>query len=132
MRRNSRSLAGRLAACAGKILKRDAAAARQMPGIKAVCWPRTFPGRNDVGAVKQDEILLADKEVCFMAIWWRWLSAIRRKRVARRREGGCGIRVAAPVLTLRDAIAKNSFHNEPNFIRRGDAEKNLADAPLML
>jgi xanthine dehydrogenase molybdopterin binding subunit len=27
-----------------------------------------------------------------------------------------------PVLTLRDAIAKGSFHNEPNFIRRGEVE----------
>ena len=116
-----------------KILKRDVAAARQMPGIKAVLLAEDIPGRNDVGAVKQDEILLADKEVLFHG----HLVAL----VVGNSQEAC--RAAAekvvveyesltPVLTLRDAIAKNSFHNEPNFIRRGDAEKNLADAPLML
>jgi len=48
-----------------KILKRDATAARQMPGINAVLLAEDIPGRNDVGAVKHDESLLADKEVLF-------------------------------------------------------------------
>jgi xanthine dehydrogenase molybdopterin-binding subunit B len=33
---------------------------------------------------------------------------------------------------LRDAVAKGSFHNEPNFICRGDAEKSLSVAPMTL
>jgi len=116
-----------------KILKRDAAVARQMLGIKAVLLAEDVPGRNDVGAVKQDEILLADKEVLFHG----HLVAL----VVGDSQEAC--RAAAekvvveyepltPILTLPDAIAKGSFHNEPNFIRRGNAEESLAAAPLML
>ncbi len=34
-----------------------------MPGITAVLLAEDVPGLNDVGAVRHDEILLADKEV---------------------------------------------------------------------
>jgi xanthine dehydrogenase small subunit len=112
-----------------KILKRDATAARLMPGIKAVLLAEDVPGRNDVGAVKQDESLLADKEVLFHG----HLVAL----VVGESPEAC--RAAAekvvveyeplePILTVRDAIAKNSFHNEPNFIRRGDVARVLGDA----
>src|SRR5208337_3837099 len=46
-----------------RILRREATAARQMPGIAAVLLAEEVPGENDVGAVRHDEILLADKEV---------------------------------------------------------------------
>ncbi|HSY16996.1 MAG TPA: xanthine dehydrogenase molybdopterin binding subunit [Candidatus Acidoferrales bacterium] len=116
-----------------KILRRDATAARAMPGIKAVLLAEDIPGRNDVGAVKQDEILLADKEVLFHG----HLVAL----VVGESQEAC--RAAAekvvveyepltPVLELRDAVAKGSFHNEPNFIRRGDMETSLAAAPLTI
>ena len=35
-----------------RISKRDATAARLMPGIRAVLLAEDIPGRNDVGAVK--------------------------------------------------------------------------------
>jgi xanthine dehydrogenase molybdopterin binding subunit/xanthine dehydrogenase small subunit len=116
-----------------KILKRDVTAARQMPGVKAVLLAEDIPGRNDVGVVKQDEILLADKE----ALYDGHLIAL----VVGETPEAC--RAAAekvvveyeplpPILTLQDAIAKESFHTEPNFMRRGDAEKALKAAPLTL
>src|SRR6185295_10653262 len=37
-----------------------------------------------------------------------------------------------PVLTLRQALAEKSFHNEPNFSRRGSCDGALATAPLTL
>jgi len=111
-----------------KILKRDAAAARRMPGVKAVLLAEDVPGLNDAGT-KRDEILLADKEVLFH-------SQIVALVVGESQEA---CRAAAekviveyeplpPVLTLRDAMAKGSFHNEPNFIRRGDAASILGSA----
>src|SRR5208282_1018349 len=48
-----------------KILKRDASAAKTMPGVAAVLLAEDVPGLNDVGAVRHDEILLADKEVFY-------------------------------------------------------------------
>ena len=48
-----------------RILRRDATAARAMPGIAAVLLAEDVPGLNDVGAVRHDEILLADKEAFY-------------------------------------------------------------------
>ncbi len=116
-----------------KILKRDATAARQMPGIKAVLLAEDIPGRNDIGAVKQDEILLADKEVFFHGHLVALV--VGDSQAACRAAAACVVveyEPLAPILTLRDAIAKESFHNERNFIRRGDAPKELSAAPLTL
>jgi xanthine dehydrogenase molybdopterin binding subunit/xanthine dehydrogenase small subunit len=115
-----------------KILKRDATVARQMPGIHAVLLAEDIPGLNDVG-MKHDEPLLATNEVLFHS----QLVAL----VVGESQEAC--RAAAekvvveyeplpPILTLPDAVAKKSFHNEPNFIRRGDVEKSLSDASLKL
>ncbi len=116
-----------------RILKRDATAARAMPGIEAVLLAEDIPGQNDVGAVKKDEILLADSEVFFHG----HLVAL----VVGETQELC--RAAAekvvveyeplpPVLSLPQAVSEGSFHNEPNFIRRGDVAQGLQAAPLTL
>ena len=115
-----------------KILKRDATAARQMLGIKAVLLAEDIPGVNDVG-MKHDEPLLAMNEVLFHS----QLVAL----VVGDSQEAC--RAAAekvvveyeplpPILTLTDAVARGSFHNDPNFIRRGDVAKELPAAPQIL
>ncbi|MCU0787383.1 MAG: xanthine dehydrogenase molybdopterin binding subunit, partial [Verrucomicrobia bacterium] len=112
-----------------RILRRDVTAARGMPGIKAVLLAEDIPGLNDVG-MRHDEPLLAEGEVLYHG----HLVAL----VVGETEAAC--RAAAekvvieyeplsPVLTLRQAIESDSFHNEPNFIRRGDVVKALAEAP---
>ena len=116
-----------------KILKRDATAARQMPGIKAVLLAEDVPGRNDVGAVKQDEILLADKEALFHGHIIALVVGETQEACRAAAEKVVVEYEALPaVLTLSDAVAKGSFHNEPNFIRRGDVENSLASSPLTL
>jgi len=98
--------------------------------IHAVLLAEDIPGRND-SCVKPDEFC------------WRTRGFISRPAhplvVAIHRQPARGwenvvveYEPLAPILTLRDAIAKESFHNEPNFIRRGDAPKELSAAPLML
>ena len=37
-----------------------------------------------------------------------------------------------PILTIDEAIAADSFHSEPHFIRRGDVDGRARDAPLTL
>jgi len=116
-----------------KILKRDATAARQMPGIKAVLLAEDIPGRNDVGAVKHDESLLADKEVLFHGHLVALVVGDSQEACrAAAEKVVVEYETLAQILTVRDALAKNSFHNEPNFIRRGDAPKDLSAAPLTL
>jgi xanthine dehydrogenase large subunit len=116
-----------------RILKRDAAGARGMPGIKAVLLAEDIPGENNVGGVKKDEILLADKE--------SWFHGQLVALVVGETQEAC--RAAAekvlveyaplpPILSLEQALTAGSFHNEPNFIRRGKVGPALAKAPLSL
>ena len=116
-----------------RILRRDATAARAMPGIRAVLLAEDVPGENNVGGVKHDEILLADKEVLFHG----QIVAL----VVGESQEAC--RAAAekvvveyeplpPILTLEQALAARSFHNAPNFIRRGKVGAALADSPMTL
>jgi xanthine dehydrogenase molybdopterin binding subunit/xanthine dehydrogenase small subunit len=104
-----------------KILKRDASAAKTMPGIVAVLLAEDVPGLNDVGATRRDEILLADKEVFYHG---QIIALVIGETQEACRNAAAKVVVEyeplLPILTIDDAIAKNSFHTEPNFIRRGD------------
>ena len=116
-----------------RVLRRDATAARQMPGVHAVLLAEDIPGVNDVGALHKDEILLADQEVSFhgqiVAL------AVGESQEACRAAAAKVIidyEPLPPVLTLRQALDQGSFHNEPNFIRRGEVEQALVDSPRTL
>ncbi len=115
-----------------KILKRDATAARKMSGIKAVLMAEDVPGHNDTGT-KNDEPLFADKEVLFHE---QIVALIVGETQEACRAAAAKVLVEyeplAPILTLKQALAEKSFHNESNFIRRGDIERGLSDAPLSL
>jgi len=112
-----------------RILRRDGEAARAMPGISAVLLAEDVPGLNDVGAVRHDEILLADKE----AFYHGQIIAL----VVGESQEACRTAAAKvvveyeplpPIFTIEEAIAGDSFHSDPNFIRRGDMTAALANA----
>ena len=115
-----------------KILKRDAAVARQMPGIKAVLLAEDIPGANDVGT-KKDEPLFATNEVLFHS---QLVALVVGETQEACRAAAEKIEVEyeplTPVVALRQALAEKSFHNEPNFIRRGNCEDALSTAPMTL
>ncbi len=119
-------------ACA-KILKRDSSVAKTMPGIAAVLLAEDVPGLNDVGAVRHDEILLADKEVFFHG---QIVALVVGDSQEACRNAAAKVVVEyeplAPILTIEDAIAQGSFHTEPNFIKRGDVTTGLASSPNTL
>jgi xanthine dehydrogenase molybdopterin binding subunit/xanthine dehydrogenase small subunit len=123
--------------CAGharaRILSRDAAAARAMPGVAAVLLAEDVPGRNDVGAVRHDEILLADREVSYHG---QIVALVVGESQEACRAAAAKIRIEyeplAPILTIAEAIAQNSFHTEPNYIRRGDVAAALKSVPHVL
>jgi xanthine dehydrogenase molybdopterin binding subunit/xanthine dehydrogenase small subunit len=116
-----------------KILKRDASAAKTMPGISAVLLAEDVPGLNDVGAVRHDEVLLADKEVFYHS---QIIALVVGETQEACRNAAAKILVEyeplPPILKIEDAIAQNSFHYEPNFIRRGDAQVALKSSPQVL
>jgi xanthine dehydrogenase large subunit len=125
-----------------RILKRDATAARAMPGIHAVLLAEDVPGLNDVGT-KHDEVLLPDKEVSFHG---QIVALVVGETIEACRAAAEKIAIEyeplEPILTLQQALAAKSFLNEPNFIRRGigsaaraassDIGDALAKTPLKL
>ena len=114
-----------------RIIRRDVSAARAMPGIAGVFLAEDVPGLNDVGAVRHDEILLADKEafyhgqiVALVVGETQQLCRAAAEKVTIEYEPLPGI------FTIEEAIAAKSFHTEANHIERGNVESALAAAPL--
>ncbi len=116
-----------------RILLRDATAARAMPGIRAVLLAEDVPGANNVGGVKHDEILLADKKTFFHG---QIVALVVGETPAACRAAAEKVVVEyeplPPILTLAEALGARSFHNAPNFIRRGKVGKALTDSPMTL
>jgi xanthine dehydrogenase molybdopterin binding subunit/xanthine dehydrogenase small subunit len=114
-----------------RILRRDAAAASAMPGVSAVLMAEDVPGLNDVGAVRHDEILLAENEIFYhgqiVALVVGETQDICRAAAAR---VVVDYEPLPPVLTIEEAIAANSFHTEANHIERGDVGRALQIALL--
>jgi xanthine dehydrogenase large subunit len=116
-----------------RITRRDATAARAMPGIAAVLLAEDVPGLNDVGAVRHDEILLADQEAFYHG---QIIGLVVGETQELCRAAAAQVVVEyeplLPIFTVEEAISAKSFHTEPNYIRRGDFETALRDAPLRL
>ncbi len=116
-----------------RIKKRDVSAARTMPGIRAVITAEDVPGLNDVGAVRKDEELLADKVAQFHG---HIVAVVVGETADQCRAAAEKIKMdyepLDPVLTIEQGIAEKSFHSEPNFMRRGDVAGALSKAPHVL
>jgi xanthine dehydrogenase molybdopterin binding subunit/xanthine dehydrogenase small subunit len=115
-----------------RILRRDATAARAMPGIKAVLLAEDIPGVNDVGT-KGDEPLFAIHEVHYHS---QMVALVVGESLEACRAAAAAVTIdyepLPPIVSLRQALAANSFHNEPNYIRRADVEPAFARAPHIL
>src|SRR5206468_11477953 len=94
-----------------RIVRRDATAARAMPGVVAVLMAEDIPGLNDVGAVRHDEILLADKEVFYHG---HLVALVVGETLEACRAAAARVVVEyetlEPTLTIEQAIASGSFH----------------------
>ena len=110
-----------------RILRRDAEAARRLPGVRAVLLAEDVPGENDVGAVRKDEVLLADKEVFFHG---QLVALVVGDTLEACRLAAAAVHVEyepmRPILSVADAIQAESFHTTPHHIRRGNAEAELS------
>jgi|CZKI01.1.fsa_nt_gi xanthine dehydrogenase molybdopterin binding subunit/xanthine dehydrogenase small subunit len=115
-----------------RVRRRDAARARAMPGVVAVLMAEDVPGINNVGTC-HDEPLFADDEVRYhgqvvAVVVGRSLRACRAAAAAVEVE----YEPLPPLLGIREAIAKGSFHTPPHTIARGDWKSALARSPLRL
>ncbi len=116
-----------------KILSRDATAARAMPGVHAVLLAEDVPGLNDVGAVRHDEILLADQE----AFYHGQIIALvvgETQEICRAAADKVVVEYEPlpPIFTIEEAIDAGSLHTDANFIRRGEVAAGLDAAPRRL
>jgi xanthine dehydrogenase molybdopterin binding subunit/xanthine dehydrogenase small subunit len=116
-----------------RILSRDISAARSMPGVRAVLLAEDVPGLNDVGAVRHDEIFLADKEAFYHG---QIIALVVGDSLEICRAAADKVlveyEVLPPIFTIEEAIEANSFHTEANHIRRGDVAAALQAAPQRL
>src|ERR1700674_885092 len=116
-----------------KILRRDASAARLVPGVSAVFLAEDVPGLNDVGAVRHDEILLAHTQVFYHGhIVALVVGATPEICRAAAEKVIVEYEPLPPIFTIEEAIEAGSFHSDPNYIRRGDVASALAAAPMTL
>src|SRR5262249_40860961 len=113
-----------------RILRRDAEEARRMPGVVAVLMAEDIPGENDVGALRKDEILLADREAMSHG---HMVAIVVGESYRACRDAAAKVVVEyeplPAILGIDQAIASGSFHNEPHVIRRGDLGAALAASP---
>jgi xanthine dehydrogenase large subunit len=118
-----------------RLVRVDTTAAVAMPGIACVLTARDIPGTNDVGAIRQDEPLLADGEVHFHG---QLIAVVVGESLAACKAAAKVVEVvyeaapAAPILTIPQAIAAGSFHTQAHVIRRGDSAAALAASPHRL
>ncbi|MBI5770617.1 MAG: xanthine dehydrogenase molybdopterin binding subunit [Verrucomicrobia bacterium] len=115
------------------IKRRDAGAAREVPGIAAVLMAEDVPGHNNVGVSRPDETLFAADEVLYHG---HLVALVVGESLAACRVAAALVQVEyeplPAVVTIRDAIARESFHNPPRVMTRGDCAAALAGAPHRL
>ncbi len=115
-----------------RVIGCDTSTAKSMPGVRAVLTAADVPGENDVGT-KHDEPLFPSSEVLYHG---QIVALVVGDSAELCREAARAVKIdyepSQPVLTIPQAIGASSFHNEPNFIRRGDADQALEGAPHTL
>ncbi|SFN63191.1 xanthine dehydrogenase molybdopterin binding subunit [Dokdonella immobilis] len=112
-----------------RILAIDAAAARAMPGVRAVLTAADIPGENDSGPIVHDEPLIPRDRVQFHGQAVAWIVAV---------DEACAAAAAAQVevryepleacLDLADAIRREAWLRAPAVVSRGNADKALGSA----
>lgn len=116
-----------------KITKRDASGARAMPGIAAVLMAEDVPGHNNVGVARHDEPLFAADEVLYHG---HIVALVVGESVAACRAAAALVQVEyeplPAVVSIREAIARESFHSAPRLMTRGDWAAAMSAAPQRL
>jgi xanthine dehydrogenase large subunit len=119
----------------GRLKSVDLDAVRALPGVVDAFGADAIPGRNDCGPIVHDDPILADGTVWYLG--QPVFVVLADTRDAARRAAAQVRRVVAidalpPVLTARDAHAKQQYVLPPMHIVRGDAKTAIAHAPHRL
>lgn len=116
-----------------RIRSMDLAPVRAAPGVVAVLTAADIPGENNVGPILHDDPILADGEVqyfgqpVFLVVGETADRARRAARLAR-----IDYEDLPAVLTIDEALARESYVLPTVTLERGDAKAAIADAPHRL
>jgi xanthine dehydrogenase large subunit len=117
----------------GRLRSLDLSAVRSAPGVVAVIVAADIPGVNDVGPIVRDDPILAESIVEFVgqpvfAVAATDVELARRAvRLAR-----IEVEPLPAVLSIDDALARESYVLPPVHVTRGDAQSALEQAPRTL
>ena len=108
----------------------DCAAARAVPGVSAVVTAADIPGVNDVAPIFSGEPILADGIAEYVGHPVAAVAAGDRD-TARRAAALVAIEyeMLEPVLSIEQALERESYVAKPQAMRRGDAAAAIAAAP---
>jgi xanthine dehydrogenase large subunit len=111
-----------------KILKIDVSEALKTAGVVTILTASDIPGENDTGTIIHDEPLIPVDEISY---WGQAVVWVVGETEDAAREGAKNVVVdyepLAPILTIKEAIAKDSFLTVPTVMRRGEPENAAAD-----
>ena len=116
-----------------KLTKLETSAALNVPGVHCILTAKDVPGENDSGPVVHDEVLLPTDTVYYWGQAVAWVVAENEdSALAAINKVEHSYEELTPVLTLEEAITKQSFHGEPQLMQIGDAETVLKEAENVL
>lgn len=111
----------------------DLTAVYDLEGVVTVITAEDVTGKNDTGTIIQDEILLPVDEVSYYGQAVVWVVA---KTEAIAREGAKRVKIdyepLEAIITIKDAIAAQSFQGETQKITRGNPTSALAESQHIL
>lgn len=104
-------------------------AALAIDGVVTVITAKDIKGKNDTGAIINDEVLLPELEISYANQAIAWVVA-ENEDVARIAATKVEIELKElkPILTIKDAIKKKSYHGGPQKMARGKVKKALKNA----
>ncbi|MVO97913.1 molybdopterin-dependent oxidoreductase, partial [Rhizobium leguminosarum bv. phaseoli] len=117
----------------GRLRGVDAAAARALPGVRDIVLAADVPGDRVLAAFAHDEPVFAQDTVQFAG---QVIGLVLADTVAQARRAARLVRLdieeLPPVLSVREALAQESYVLPPVTVHRGDAAAALAAAPHRL
>ena len=113
-----------------RILSIDCAAARAVPGVSAVVTAADIPGVNDIAPIFSGEPILADGVAEYAGHPVAAVAASDRD-TARRAAALVAVDYEEldPVLSIEEALERESYVAKPQVMKRGDAAAAIAAAP---
>lgn len=117
----------------GHITRLDVSRALEIPGVVRVITAADIPGVNQVGGIIPDEVCLAESHVCFIGEPVALVAAESEGAAAAGVKAiALEIEPEAPIFTVEEAIAAESFLSPVRKIERGHVDAAMSSAPHVL